>query len=92
MTNNQRFKALRGLPCCRCGKSPIQVAHSNFYEHGKSRGKKAYDKYTIPLCHSCHQWFDQYQQMSRADSKKWFDEKLNNTNRISNVEEKFEAF
>lgn len=73
MTNNQRFKALRGLPCCRCGKSPCDVAHANWQEMGKGKGIKADDSYTISLCRACHQNFDTYSLgMDKAQSKEWF--------------------
>ena len=38
-------------------------------------GIKASDDYTIPLCPSCHQWLDQYQEMARGEAKAWFLEK-----------------
>ena len=38
MTNNQRFKALRQFSCVECGSRPVDIAHSNFSEHGKGKG------------------------------------------------------
>ncbi|MBS9779919.1 MAG: hypothetical protein KGV51_04760 [Moraxellaceae bacterium] len=77
MTKTQRFKLLKQLSCCQCGADKVQIAHSNFREHGKARGKKADDKYTIPLCHFCHAKFDRYEMgMTREQSKEWFSEKL----------------
>lgn len=68
-----RLALIRKLNCVRCGKAPpSQAAHSNFYMHGKAKGKKADDRYTVPLCHTCHQWFDQYQQLNREQSKEQF--------------------
>lgn len=73
MTNAARLAAIRKLPCCDCGTTgDIQAAHSNFGEHGKGRGIKADDSYTIPLCQPCHTSFDQYQKMDRSESKQWF--------------------
>lgn len=83
--SNPRFDTLRSLPCCRCGKSPVQVAHSNFYEHGKGRGIKAGDEYTIPLCHTCHSWLDGYWELNRKQAKKWFAEHLAMVNEAINV-------
>lgn len=71
-----RLELLRSMPCCNCGADPrSQVAHSNFGEHGKGKSIKADDKYTIPLCHTCHADFDQYRHMTREQSKAWFMEK-----------------
>ena len=82
MTDNQRFKALRGLPCCRCGSSPCDVAHANWQEMGKGKGIKADDRYTISLCRACHQNFDAYSLgMDKAQSKEWFLKMLDKTNR-----------
>ena len=75
MTNNQRFKALRKFSCVECGRRPVDIAHSNFSEHGKGKGIKADDEYTIPLCHTCHADFDQYRYMTREQSKAWFMQK-----------------
>ena len=38
MANNQRFEALRKLSCVECGSRPVDIAHSNFSEHGKGKG------------------------------------------------------
>lgn len=73
MTNAARLAAIRKLPCCDCGTTEgIQAAHSNFMQHGKGRGIKADDSYTIPLCQPCHSSFDRYQKMDRSESKQWF--------------------
>ena len=81
MTNSQRFKALRNLPCCWCGKSPCDVAHANWQEMGKGKGIKADDRYTISLCRACHQKFDTYSLgMDRQQSKEWFLKMLDKTN------------
>ena len=82
MRNTKRLAAIRKLPCVKCGHSPSQAAHSNFGEHGKGKGIKADDKYTIPLCHSCHSDFDQYKTMGREQSKDWFDKMLEKTERM----------
>ena len=64
---------IRKLPCVRCGNPDSQAAHSNSAKHGKGRGVKASDQFTVPLCHSCHSAFDQYKLGSRAESEKLFD-------------------
>lgn len=80
--NPKRLAAIRKLPCVKCGQSPSQAAHSNFGEHGKGKGIKADDKYTIPLCYKCHQWFDQYRGMGLVESREWFCQMLEKTNRM----------
>lgn len=93
MRDNKRLAAIRALPCCECGASPSQAAHSNFAIHGKGRGIKADDAYTIPLCHSCHGRFDQYRMgMTRAESLAWFEEKLKRINEVLEYEEQDAPF
>lgn len=86
MRDLKRLAAIRKLPCIKCGQSPSQAAHSNFGEHGKGKGIKADDKYTIPLCHICHRWFDGYFQLTREQSKEWFDKMLEKTERMLNLD------
>lgn len=87
MRDLKRLAAIRKLPCIKCGQSPSQAAHSNFGEHGKGKGIKADDKYTIPLCHICHRWFDGYFQLTREQSKEWFAKMLEKTERMLNLED-----
>ncbi|EPH0069730.1 hypothetical protein PTV76_003189 [Acinetobacter baumannii] len=87
MRSTKRLNEIRALPCVRCGYPHSQAAHSNFSEHGKGKGIKADDKYTIPLCHSCHQWFDQYRGMGLVESKEWFDKMLEKTERMLNIKD-----
>ena len=82
MRDRNRLAAIRKLPCVKCGSGPSQAAHSNFGEHGKCKSRKADDKYTIPLCHSCHSWFDGYFQLTREQSKEWFTKMLEKTDRM----------
>ena len=82
--DKQRLELIRSLPCCQCGASPrSQAAHSNFGIHGKGKGIKADDRYTIPLCHKCHADLDQYNMgMNREQSLEWFMQKWRETNRL----------
>ena len=84
MRDSKRLAAIRQLPCCECGRAaPSQAAHSNFSIHGKGRGIKADDKYTIPLCHVCHAALDQYRlDMDRHESLEWFEQKLKYVNEV----------
>ena len=86
MRDHKRLAAIRKLPCVKCGSGQSQAAHSNFGEHGKGRGIKADDKFTIPLCHSCHRWFDGYFQLTREESKEWFNNMLEKTERMLNLD------
>lgn len=88
--DSKRLDAIRSLPCCQCGASPrSQAAHSNFGIHGKGKGIKADDKYTIPLCHGCHGELDQYNMdMNREQSLEWFMQKWRETNRLLKWQER----
>ena len=81
MTNNQRFEALRKFSCVECGRRPVDIAHSNFSEHGKGKGIKADDSYTVALCRGCHQKFDNFAMgLSREQAKTKFANWLIKTN------------
>lgn len=81
MRDNQRLAKIRQLPCCRCGASPpSQACHSNFSEHGKGRGIKASDEFTVALCWDCHRKFDQFTELNREQSRVQFVRWLNKTN------------
>ncbi|MDY6469144.1 hypothetical protein SKM57_11190 [Acinetobacter faecalis] len=82
MRDAKRLTEIRKLPCVECGKSPVDVAHSNFSEHGKGKGIKADDRYTIPLCRNCHMQFDLYVNKNRDESKVWFLKHLETTDRM----------
>ena len=73
MRSPKRLAEIRKLPCVRCGQSPSQAAHSNSAKHGKGRGIKADDSFTVPLCHSCHFQFDTFQMGNRAESEEMFE-------------------
>lgn len=91
--DNGRLDAIRSLPCCQCGASPrSQAAHSNFGQHGKGKGIKADDRYTIPLCHSCHASLDQnLSQQTRQQQLDWFERKLKFIDGVLNDQSKDEA-
>ncbi len=80
--DNKRLERIRALSCCECGAdAPSQAAHSNFGIHGKGKGIKADDCYTIPLCVICHQNLDQnLSQQTRQEQLDWFLEKLESIN------------
>ena len=88
MHNPKRLAALRKLPCIRCGNPDSQAAHSNSAKHGKGRGIKADDSFTVPLCHVCHSDFDQYKLGNQAESEAMFDQWLVRVNRMLVMEDK----
>jgi NMD protein affecting ribosome stability and mRNA decay len=85
MRNAKRLKAIRLLPCVRCGKSPSQAAHSNCSKHGKGKGIKASDEFTVPLCAICHAAFDQFKLGTRQESEALFEGWLEKTNLMLNL-------
>jgi len=76
MRNAKRLADIRKLPCVRCGNPDSQAAHSNSTKHGKGRGIKADDQFTVPLCYACHSQFDQFKLGSREESERLFDQWL----------------
>lgn len=76
MRDRKRLAAIRKLPCVRCGNPHSQAAHSNSSKHGKGRGIKANDAFTVSLCHVCHSDFDQYKLGNREQSKAMFEKWL----------------
>lgn len=80
MTNNQRLKALRQFGCVECGRRPVDIAHSNFSEHGKGKGIKADDSYTVALCRVCHSDFDLFVNLNREQARTKFADWLTKTN------------
>jgi hypothetical protein len=57
---------------CMMGEGSTTVAaHSNFMEHGKAKGLKAEDCYSVWACHPCHSIFDQG-GLSREQKEEFF--------------------
>ncbi|KJV37864.1 hypothetical protein VH96_14500 [Acinetobacter indicus] len=88
MLDSKRLAEIRKLPCVRCGQVPSQAAHSNSAKHGKGRGIKADDAYTVPLCVGCHQRFDRFELGTRTESEAMFEKWLVRVNRILNQTDK----
>lgn len=64
----------RGQPCylaipgvCQNARETVVPAHSNQQKHGKGRGIKAHDEFTVPACFHCHAILDQGAQFSREE-------------------------
>ncbi len=87
MRDTKRLAAIRKLPCIRCGNPHSQAAHSNSAKHGKGRGIKASDQFTIPLCATCHAAFDRFELGTRAESEAMFDQWLVRVDRILNLKD-----
>lgn len=89
----KRLMKIRLMICCSCGAdAPSQAAHSNFGIHGKGKGVKADDKYTLPMCHKCHAGLDQnLSQQTRQEQLDWFNRKLKFIDEVLNDQGKDEA-
>ncbi|HHY2116912.1 TPA: hypothetical protein ACV20N_000702 [Acinetobacter baumannii] len=87
MRSTKRLNEIRKLPCVMCGQSPSQAAHSNSSKHGKGRGIKASDEFTVALCHKCHHMFDTYQLGTRQESEALFEQWLEKTERMLNFKD-----
>ncbi|WP_288384613.1 hypothetical protein [uncultured Acinetobacter sp.] len=92
MRSAKRLNAIRKLPCVRCGGGPSQAAHSNSSKHGKGRGIKSSDAFTVPLCTSCHAAFDQYRLGTRQESEAMFEQWLEKTERMLKIEHDIDCF
>ena len=86
MRDRKRLAAIRKLPCVKCGKPNSQAAHSNSSKHGKGRGIKASDEFTVPLCYSCHSAFDKFELGTRQESEAMFEQWLEKTERMLNLD------
>lgn len=61
-------RAVASLPCKVCGiEGRSQAAHAN---QGKGLGIKSDDRTCFPLCHECHQQFDQGAMFDRDSRRK----------------------
>lgn len=92
MRSAKRLNAIRKLPCVRCGGPNAQAAHSNSSKHGKGRGIKSSDAFTVPLCASCHAAFDQYRLGTRQESEVMFEQWLEKTERMLNFKDGDDVF
>ena len=87
MRDRKRLAAIRKLPCVKCGRSPVDAAHSNQSAHNKGLGIKASDEFTIPLCRQHHIEYDQFQKMNRSQSVEWFAKMLEKTERMLSLKD-----
>lgn len=67
----QCYLQIAGI-CCN-DPATVVPCHSNQYVHGKGRGLKALDKYTVPGCWKCHSEIDQGKTFSREEKFAFWD-------------------
>lgn len=65
-------KLCKGQPCYLripgiCTGAAHDPCHSNQALHGKGKGIKAHDEYTVPGCRACHNELDQGKRFTRAE-------------------------
>lgn len=61
------YLRLSGICLGSVGIDTVVPAHSNQSIHGKGRGIKAHDRYTVPACYACHAVIDSGHQLTRAE-------------------------
>lgn len=57
------------LPCQICGRTPVQVSHSNQPIDGKGKGLKAFPWRVAALCMYCHAEIDSGKHLSREERR-----------------------
>lgn len=68
------YAAVATLPCQRCGRHGVQVAHSNQQRDGKGRGIKAFPWRIAALCPECHAEIDSGVAMTKQERREAWDE------------------
>ncbi|WP_431014380.1 hypothetical protein [Acinetobacter nosocomialis] len=82
-SNNAHHPDLHNVTSCQ-----HRAAHSNSGKHGKGKGIKASDAFTVPLCHKCHFLFDTYQLGTRQESETMFERWLEKTELMLKIDTK----
>lgn len=59
---------------CRNRSDTVVPAHSNQLKHGKGRGIKAKDEFTVPACYWCHAELDQGKNLSKQERRHYWDD------------------
>lgn len=76
--NPHLLSMARGRPClilsrlCNQDTSTTVAAHSNLLAHGKGRGRKADDCYSVWACARCHTWLDSSYDADFSDKESAF--------------------
>lgn len=70
--SEDHLSLIRQLPCCRCGSSPPSDPHHLKSGLSGERGMalKATDRWTVPLCRSCH---DELERLGTRRERDWFE-------------------
>lgn len=78
LRNRRLLDMARGQPClmrlngiCNHNPETTVAAHSNLLAHGKARGRKADDCYSVWACAACHHWYDQAGRPKRLKQDAW---------------------
>lgn len=78
LRNRRLLDMARGQPClmgihgiCNHNPETTVAAHSNLRAHGKARGRKADDCYSVWACSACHAWYDQSNRPQRLKQFIW---------------------
>jgi hypothetical protein len=73
--------ACRGQNCylqipgiCRNDPATVVPCHSNQLIHGKGKGLKARDEYTVPGCYWCHAEIDQGRRFNKQEKFAFWDQ------------------
>lgn len=77
------YLAIPGL--CRNDVETVVPAHSNQQKHGKGRGIKAHDFYTVPACHACHAELDQGMRYTKAEKFALWDQAFERWRHVRDV-------
>lgn len=76
--NPHLLSMARGRPCllrtavCNFDNSTTVAAHSNLLAHGKGRGRKADDCFSVWACARCHAWLDGSYSADFSDKEQAF--------------------
>jgi hypothetical protein len=72
--NPSYLSLIRKLPCCSCDQDPAGVAaHLRMASEGKPEagmGRKPDDRWTVPMCRSCHT--DAPDAQHRSSEREWW--------------------
>lgn len=60
--------------CCRRDIASVVPCHSNQLRHGKGKGIKALDLFTVPGCRDCHAEIDQGKRFTKEEKFRIWDD------------------
>jgi len=68
------YAAVASLPCQICGRSDVQVSHSNQLRDGKGRGLRSFPWRVAALCVPCHTDIDSGKSLTKEQRRDLWDE------------------